>query len=183
MGLPCSQTGTDVKARIGSVGGTLTATEPNNPAEPREKELFIQDQIRTLMQEQPFAVLCMQGEEQPYGSIVSYAIANDLSSIIFCTSVNTHKYRLLCANDRVALVIDSRPQQPDQIMDAAALTATGHAIEIPRGPERDRLATLLAGRHATIASFISDPSTALFRIEVKLYVYVTHFQEVHTWSP
>ena len=161
----------------------MTGNKAYEPTDKRGQELPIRDQIRTLIQEQPFAVLCMQGEEQPYGSIVSYAISKDLSSILFCTSVNTHKYRLLCANDRVALVIDSRPQQPDQIMDAAALTATGHAIEIPRGPERDRLATLLAGRHATIASFISDPSTALFRIEVKLYVYVTHFQEVHTWSP
>ena len=161
----------------------MTENESTQSAEKRKQELPIQDQIHTLMQEQPFAVLCMQGKEQPYGSIVSYAIGNDLTQVVFCTSVNTLKYRLLCANNRVALVIDSRPQQPDQIMDAAALTATGQAIEIPHGPERNRLATLLASRHAKIASFISDPSTALFRIEVKQYVYVTHFQEVRTWSP
>jgi hypothetical protein len=143
----------------------------------------MRDQIRTLIQEQPFAVLCMQGEKQHYGSIVSYAIGDDLKSIILGTSVNTRKYHLLCANNHVALVIDSRPQQPDQIMDAAALTATGQAIEISRGPERDRLATLLDNRHHKIASFIADPSTELFCIKVNQYVYVTRFQEVHTWYP
>ena len=162
------------------MGGTLTGNESRKEG---DQELSIRDQIRTLIQEQPFAVLCTQGEEQPYGSIVSYAFSDDLASIIFCTSMNTRKYHLLCANDRVALVIDSRPQQPDQIMDVAALTATGQAVEVPRGPERDRLATRLASRHHKIASFIADPSTALFRIEVNQYVYVTHFQKVHTWYP
>jgi len=161
----------------------LTGNETKEPIEKGEQALPIRDQIRLLVEEQPFAVLCMQGEGQPYGSIVSYAISDDLVSVIFCTSVNTRKYRLLCENDRVALVIDSRPRQPDQIMDAAALTATGQAVEIPRGPERAQLAKLLASRHAKIASFIADPSTALFRIKVNQYVYVTRFQKVHTWYP
>jgi nitroimidazol reductase NimA-like FMN-containing flavoprotein (pyridoxamine 5'-phosphate oxidase superfamily) len=160
----------------------LIEDKTNEPAEKKGQGILVRDQIRLLVQEQPFAVLCMQGKGQPYGSIVSYAISEDLSSVIFCTSANTRKYRLLCANDRVALVIDSRPQQPDQIMEAAALTATGQAVEIPRGPARDRLATLLASRHPKIASFITDPSTALFQIKVNQYVYVTRFQEVHTWS-
>lgn len=161
----------------------MIESKTNEPAEKGEQELFVWDQIRLLIQEQPFAVLCTQGEGQPYGSVVSYAISDDLTQVIFGTSVNTRKYHLLCANDRVALVIDSRPQQPDQILEAVALTATGQAVEIPRGPERDRLAAHLAGRHPKIAAFISDPSTALFRIEVNQYVYVTRFQEVHTWYP
>ena len=161
----------------------MTGNETNEPIKKRDQELSVRDQIRLLVKEQPFAVLCMQGEGQPYGSIVSYAISNDLKSVIFCTSVNTRKYRLLCANVRVALVIDSRPQLPDQIMDAAALTATGQAIEIPPGSANDRLAKLLASTHARIASFIADPSTAFFRIEVNQYVYVTRFQEVHAWYP
>ena len=161
----------------------MTGNETIEPKKPRDQELLVQDQIHLLVQEQPFAVLCMQGKGQPYGSIVSYAISEDLTQVIFCTSVNTRKYHLLCANDRVALVIDSRPQQPDRIMDAAALTATGQAVEIPRGPARDQLAALLASRHPKIDSFIADPSTALFQIEVNQYVYVTHFQEVHTWYP
>ena len=145
--------------------------------------LDMTDRIRTLIDGQLFAVLCTQGDGQPYGSVVAYAASPDLKSIVFSTPMNTHKYRLLCACDRVALVIDSRPMMPDQIMDGEALTATGRAVRVPPGNEFDHLAALLASRHPKLADFVGDPSSALFRIDIDQYVYVTQFQEVHRWRP
>ena len=33
------------------------------------------DRIRTLVQEERFAVLCTQGQRQPYGSVVAFALS------------------------------------------------------------------------------------------------------------
>lgn len=139
--------------------------------------------IGRLIAGQPFAVLCTQGEGQPYGSLIAYAASPDFKSIVFATPVDTRKYRLLCACDRVALVIDRRPASPEQIMDGEAVTATGRAVQVRPGESFDHLAALLAGRHSALARFLGDPSSALFRIDVELYVYVTRFQQVHQWRP
>ena len=146
-------------------------------------DLDVTDRIRTLIDGQLFAVLCTQGDGQPYGSVVAYAVSDNCRSIIFSTAVDTHKYRLLCACDRVALVIDDRPAMPEQIMDGEAITATGSALQVSPGARFDRLAALLANRHPKLARFVSDPSSALFRIDIDQYVYVTRFQEVHRWRP
>ena len=139
--------------------------------------------VRTMIDGQPFAVLCTQGGGQPYGSVVAYAASPDCKSVVFATPRDTRKYRLLSGCDRVALVIDRRPLSPDQIMDAEAVTATGQAVRVPAGAAFDRLAALLTSRHRQLADFVADPANALFRVDVEEYVYVTRFQEVHRWRP
>jgi len=146
-------------------------------------DLDMTDRIRTLIDGQSFAVLCTQGDGQPYGSVVAYAASPDLKSIVVSTPMDTHKYRLLCGCDRVALVIDSRPVSSDAIMDGEALTAIGRAVQVPPGEAFDHLAALFASRHPKLVSFVTDPSSALFRIDIDRYVYVTRFQEVHRWCP
>lgn len=143
----------------------------------------LSDRIRSLIDSQPFAVLCTQGQGQPYGSVIAYAVTPDLKHIVFATPVDTRKHRLLCECDRVALVIDSRPALPRDMMEGEALTATGQATQVPDGPEFDQLAKALATRHPQLGAFLNQPSTALFRVDVDQYVHVTRFQEVVSWTP
>lgn len=139
--------------------------------------------IRRLLCEQPFAVLCTQGEGQPYGSLVAVAVTDDLSSLVFATPRATRKYRLLSLCRRVSLVLDSRSLHPDDFMSIDAVTATGTATEIPPGGAFDSLARLLVERHPYQQAMILSPSAALFRVEVVRYFHVTRFQEVTQWVP
>jgi uncharacterized protein YhbP (UPF0306 family) len=143
----------------------------------------LRDQIRALLDGQPFAVLCTQGGGQPYGSLVAYAASDDLLAVTFATPVATRKYRLLCECQQVALVVDSRSQHPAALMQVEAITATGRAAQLQPGPEFDRWAALLIARHPQLKSFVAAPSSALFRIDIVRYLYVTRFQEVHQWIP
>jgi len=145
--------------------------------------LSLPDRIRRLTTTQPFAVLCTQGDEQPYGSLIAFAVTDDLSAVLFSTPVATRKYRLLVQCDRVAVLIDSRAEHPDNMMEVEALTATGRAVEIPQGAEFERLAPLLIGRHPQLADFVNSPSCALFRIDVIRYFHVMRFQQVSQWAP
>jgi uncharacterized protein YhbP (UPF0306 family) len=143
----------------------------------------VRDRVRALVSEEPFAVLCTQGEGQPYGSVVAYAFSDDLRAVTFATPMGTWKYRLLSECDRVALVIDSRARFPEDMMKVKALTATGQAIQLDPGPEFDRWADLLTTRHPRLQPFVTDPSTALFRVDITRYVHVSRFQEVQQWIP
>ena len=142
----------------------------------------VQASIGALVRGQPFAVLCTQGSGQPYGSGVAYAINETLDSAVFATGRATRKYNLLTDCDRVALVIDSRSVYPDQLMKVEAITATGQAVELSADNRRP-WATRLVACHPQLRSFVESPSTALFRIDITRYLYVTRFQEVHQWVP
>ena len=143
----------------------------------------VPDRIRDLLSSAPFAVLCTQGEGQPYGSLVAFAFSEDLRSAYFATPVSTRKYRLLSEHDRIALVIDDRPAHVDQMMEVEAVTVTGSAREVPPGPKRESCAELLEGRHPQLRSFLAADSSAVFEIQVFRYFHVSRFQEVSQWVP
>ena len=143
----------------------------------------VQGRVRHLADSQPYAVLCTQGDGQPYGSLVAFALSQDLHHAVFVTPVATHKYRLLSECDHVALVIDNRPNNPDQLMEIEAVTATGRAQMIGRGDEFDQWAGLLVARHPYLETFVNASTCALFRIDVERYLHVGRFQEVNRWNP
>jgi len=141
------------------------------------------ERIRRLVTEQPYGVLCTQGQGQPYGSMIAFAFSDDLSVAVFATPVATRKYRLLSECDHVALVVDNRPDHPNDMMKIEALTATGQTTEVERGPEFDEYSQLLIDRHPQLESFVRASSCALFRIDIFRFLHVTRFQEVGQWVP
>ena len=157
----------------------------NGPLEPlaSEADPRLAERIRRLVTEQPFGVLCTQGQGQPYGSLVAFAFSDALSYAVFATPVTTRKYRLLSECAHIALVVDNRPQHPDDMMDVEAVTATGRTTEVERGPRFDQYSKLLTSRHPQLASFVSASSCALFRIDIVRFFHVSRFQEVGQWVP
>ena len=153
----------------------------------------LDSRIARLVESQPFAVLCTQGDGQPYGSLVAYAMdddlcfaafaTQDLAHAVFATPKATRKFRLLSECDHVALLIDNRPEFPDQLMAVEAVTATGRAAMVEEGDEFDHWSRLLTGRHAYLAKFVQSASCGLFRISIVRYFHVSRFQEVRQWVP
>jgi hypothetical protein len=141
------------------------------------------DRIRRLVMTQPYAVLCTHGDDQAYGSLVAFAFAEDLRTAVFATPIATRKYRLLSEHERIALVVDDRPQCANDLMQVEAITATGRAKEIEAGPLRDRCSRLLVARHPYLSSFVAADSCAVFQIEITRFLHVSRFQEVTQWVP
>lgn len=140
--------------------------------------------IRRLVDSQPFAVLCTQGEQHPYGSLVAFSMTEDLATAIFATPVTTRKFKLLSQSDRVALLIDNRCQHPDNMMNVEAVTATGQTKRVDeKSMEFEFLSRLLIARHGYLSGFVCAPTVALFRIEIVRYFHVERFQEVRQWIP
>jgi hypothetical protein len=156
--------------------------EPELPAS-SDPGSQLAERIRRLVSEQLYGVLCTQGQGQPYGSLIAFAFSDDLSRAVFATPIATRKYHLLSECDRVSLVVDNRPRYPHDMMKVEALTATGRAIEVPRGPGFQEFESLLLGRHPQLKSFVKASSCALFRIDIVRFFHVGRFQEVGQWTP
>jgi uncharacterized protein YhbP (UPF0306 family) len=147
------------------------------------RDLEVEALIRALLETERFAVLCTQGEGQPYGSVVAFAFGPDLRSFAFATPVATRKFRLLSECERVALVVDNRGRFPEDMMKVEAITATGRAHQLEPGAEFESWAGRLTARHPYLKAFVKAPSTALFRVDVVRFLHVTRFQEVRQWIP
>ena len=160
----------------------LFASDPSADS-PEGENPAVRAQIQSLVNEQDYAVLCVQGGGQPYGALVAFEFTKDLRHAVFATPVTTRKYRLLSECDRVALVIDNRPEKAGKLMEVEALTVTGRSQGIVRGPEFDQLAALLISRHPYLKSFVWTESCALFRVDVVRFLHVSRFQEVRQWIP
>jgi uncharacterized protein YhbP (UPF0306 family) len=144
---------------------------------------ILANQIKTLVHQQSFCVLCTQGHNQPYGSLIAYAFTDDLKHFFFTTQTATRKFKLLSECQQVALVIDSRCQHQDNMTQIGAITITGKALRIQSGRDYAQGVNLLKTRHPYLAHFMDSLSTALFQIDVVRYFYVTRFQEVSQWIP
>jgi hypothetical protein len=148
-----------------------------------QENVHLPDVVRALLYDQPYAVLCTQGRCQPHGSLIAFAVTEDLRTMVFATPVATRKYRCLLECDRVAVVVDNRSTRTDDVMGIEALTALGQASRVAPGTKFDHLAALLIQRHPPLAEFIRAESSALFRVQITEYLYVSRFQDVRRWLP
>lgn len=145
----------------------------------REKLLEL---IRDLLRTQPLAVLATQSQGQPYANLMAFAATADLRQVVFATRRDTHKFANLLADPRVALLVDSRANRPEDFRDAAAVTILGRARELI-GRERQPHLELYLGKHPYLAEFVAQPGCTLLMVTVERFVLVTHFQEVHQLYP
>ena len=133
--------------------------------------------VRKLADSQRLAVLCTDDRGNPYASLIAFAAAPDLKSLVFATPRPTRKYANLSNNGRVSLLLDNRSNREEDFAEAAAATILGKALEVA-GEERESCLALFLGKHPCLSSFARSPNSAVFRVEVEAYYVVNRFQPV-----
>ena len=103
-----------------------------NPDELNGEKTDRVKQIKELVKSQSFLVLCTKGKVTPYGSLLAYAPTEDFKYIYFATLKTTRKYELLEQNKNIALVIDNRNSETEDMMKIQAVTITGKTIKVEK---------------------------------------------------
>ena len=136
--------------------------------------------IKKVFTSQRFAVLATQSEGQPYSSLIAFAEADNLRSLIFVTSRDTRKYSNTQANRKVAVLVDSRTNQVSDLQNAVAITAIGTIEEVAES-KRDYLSGIYLSKHPRLSDFLHKLSNALMKVVVTKYVVAT-FEGVRSFS-
>jgi len=144
-------------------------------------QLKTRDVLQQVVTAQRFAVLATQQNDQPYMNLVAFAASDDLSSILFATVRSTQKYRNMEENKRVAILIDSRRNEPSDLTEALAITEIGSASELT-DKRNDKLVQYYLDRHPTLTEFVQRPETAIFSVIVTDYI-LAHFDRVEHIQP
>lgn len=133
--------------------------------------------LRGLLASQLQTVLATEDRNQPYTSLMAFAATEDLSKILFATYRNSHKYRNLRSNPKVAMLIDNRTGHFDDHYRGLAVTATGQAREAD--PQTlDKWLDLYLAKHPNLREFVMSPDCVHMEVPVEHYYLVNQFQNV-----
>ena len=140
------------------------------------------DTLGALLGSQVTGVLATESHHQPYANLVAFSFSDDLRKLFFATPRDTAKYRNLAGNPRLALVIDSRNNNPEDFSRATAVTALGYGRDLT-GDARIKPLAHHSRRLPGLASFIETGSIALFEIEVFKYIITRGLDATSVFIP
>jgi hypothetical protein len=142
----------------------------------------LKDLLKGLLSSQSLAVLATQNGGEPYACLVAFASTDDLKHLIFATTRGTRKYDNLIRNPLASAVIDNRTNREEDFRRAIAATAMG-AVEEVKEPDRSHFLGFYLTKHPHLNQFVTSPTSALLRIDVKVYYIVSQFQNVMKFHP
>ena len=131
--------------------------------------------IKRLFDEQRFAVIATQGENNPYTNLVSFLANETCEKIYFPTSKKTKKYENLLRDSRISILIDNRGNKPEDIKNAIAVTAVGTT----KGTENQEIITSFLKKHPYLKEFIQSIDSIMIEITIEKYIVVDSFQNVN----
>jgi putative heme iron utilization protein len=134
-----------------------------------------------MLQGNRWAALATIGEDGPSASMVAYAAASDLSSLLLFLSGLSEHTRNLVAEPRVSLVISEPDQGSDDPQTLARLSVKGTARHIDRtDPGFEEAWRIYLDRLPSAAPRIMLADFSLFRVELTSVRYVGGFAQAGT---
>jgi nitroimidazol reductase NimA-like FMN-containing flavoprotein (pyridoxamine 5'-phosphate oxidase superfamily) len=137
----------------------------------------LQRTVRALLDSQIQAVLATQHQQQPYTSLMAFAVTPDLRQIVFATYRATQKYANLLDNPRASLLIDNRCNDSADYRNAVAISAQGATREVDAA-RRAELLQLFLTKHPYLRDFVTAADCVLLQMDVGCYYVVSEFQSV-----
>ncbi len=128
-----------------------------------------------------FGVLATSDQGRPYASLIAFALTPDYRTLVFATPRATSKYRNICNQSAVSILLDDCLQQAADLGSAQAITLLGTAKEIETAAQKARYRSVFVTKHPELAPFIGQPDTALIAVNIQQAIRVKRFQDVSRW--
>lgn len=134
-------------------------------------------QINTLIRENTLCVLATAGEEGPHTSLMAYVASSDGKQIFLVTPKDTLKYRNLCTQPKVSLMVDTREQAPRGAVQA--LTISGLAVEMTAPAELASTRALFEEKHPHLRRLMQGEQLAFIRVAIASVQLLDGPQKAH----
>jgi hypothetical protein len=161
----------------------MTEYKPELSAAVRRGNEPVVHRLAALDKNQLHGVLATSSNDQPYTSMVAFALTPDQRGIVFVTPLKSVKFRNMLSNRRVALLIDNRSNSERDYLEAESVTLLGEAVPVRRGKRWNELAAVLAEKHPHLRGVIQSPQSRLIMVRINRCIHVTRFQTVSLWTP
>ncbi len=123
------------------------------------------------MRQQDACVLATASENRPYCSLMAYATNTTCDEIYIMTLNEGRKYKNLCENPAVSLLIDTRQGSLDfDPAETLALTVSGRFDRVLKETERERIRNILLLKHPGLKAFFENPKGEPVKISIESYL-------------
>jgi nitroimidazol reductase NimA-like FMN-containing flavoprotein (pyridoxamine 5'-phosphate oxidase superfamily) len=147
----------------------------------KKGNIDVPGRLSLLNRKQPHAVLATVSGNEPYTSLISYAVTPDIKGLLFATPRGTRKFSNLMKNRRVCLLIDSRSGTAGDYMKTESVTVIGKAGIVRNGRVREELSRIFLKKHPLLTEFVYAPSTSLILVKIIKCIHVSSFQTFSEW--
>lgn len=131
--------------------------------------------LRSLFTSQKLAVLATYGDNQPYCSLMAFAVSDDLKTFIVATKKYSRKFANIQQHPTISLLVDNRKNQIDDFQQAVAVTIIAQASEMPPG-DYDHFLNLYLFKHPYLRGFCQSPDCTMLKLAVERYLVVSSFR-------
>jgi len=143
----------------------------------------IREKIRSLMLAQGTCVLATASENRPHCSLMAYATNSSCDEIYLMTLNESRKYKNMCENPAVSLLIDTRQDRlKADYTETMALTASGRFDRVIKGTERERIRKELSRKHPGLKDFFENPEGEPVKIIIESYLLLEGPTKAHYGS-
>jgi heme iron utilization protein len=138
-------------------------------------EVALRQTLRALFSSQKLAVLATYGNNQPYCSLMAFAVSDDLKCIILATKKHSQKFANIQLHPAISLLVDNRKNHVDDFQQAVAVTILARASE-PAPDEYESFLNLYLFKHPYLRGFCQSPDCTLVKLTVERYLVVSSFR-------
>ena len=144
----------------------------------------IRKKIRALIREEFTCVLATASENRPHCSLMAYATNSSCDEIYLMTLTESRKYKNMCENPAVSLLIDTRQDRlKSDHTQTMALTISGRFVKIIKEAERERICKELSRKHPGLKGFFLNPKGEPVKIIIESYLLLegptkAHYEDI-----
>lgn len=124
--------------------------------------------LETILRDNSLCVLCTESDGNPYCSLMTYLLSDDLRILYLISTRESRKFKNLLANPRVSVLVDSR-QHPTAGANIVSVTFTG-LFQPLADAETERIKTAFAREHPELTEILNHPDSVIFAIKLTSYL-------------
>jgi nitroimidazol reductase NimA-like FMN-containing flavoprotein (pyridoxamine 5'-phosphate oxidase superfamily) len=137
----------------------------------------LSDHIKFLVMGRHTCVLATVDGDQPYCSLMNYAVDEACRDFYMITLKHTKKYRNLLANPRVSLMVDTRDIEPISV--SQALTVEGLFEPLKDDDRQKWVLDKFISINPSLHDFIVHPDAAILRIRACSFLLLQGLSDAH----
>ena len=136
---------------------------------------------QALLESQDYAIICTGENNNYHGALVGYLYDKLHEAIYFASANYTRKSEYLSRDNKVALVIDNRSENP-KVSNIECVTVNGSTSLIIEAKLKSETQKALLTKHPYLKELYLSTSCQFYKVKITHYQHVTHLQQVLKWQ-
>lgn len=123
--------------------------------------------MKDILRENDMCVLATCADNRPHCSLMAYVTDEAAQTVYMVTLKSTRKYRHVCENPHVSLLVDTRHKSAADRGETRALTVHGTFHSLSEAAGKEKILAAICGRHPHLRNLVEDADAEVLAVRVE----------------